>query len=114
MASSISLEYLQSIEGQAGGLATLDSGGTIPLSQIPDSIESPFKGTYATPAALTAAHDTGNLADYAYVTSTSSFWYWNSALATPAWVNRQITATEYLALTVAQRAPVPYIIIPTP
>lgn len=112
MASAISLEYLQSIRGQANGLATLDAGGKLPVSQLPDSAIETYKGEYADQAALTAAYPTAILADYAYVTSTLSFWYWNARLAAPAWVNQQITAADYTALSAAEKSVVPYIIVP--
>ena len=113
MASSISLEYLLSIEGVADGLATLDSSGLIPVSQIPPTVLDVFKGEYATEAALIAAYPTGSIAQYAYVDATTSFWYWNGQLTTPAWVNQLITSTDYLALTAAQQSVVPYVIIPS-
>jgi len=72
----------------------------------------PYKGQFATSAALIAAYPDGSLADYAYVTATSSYWYWNAALGTPAWVNQQITETAYAALSTAEKAAVPYIVIP--
>lgn len=111
MASSISYEYLKSIEGAANGLATLDGSGLVPLSQIPDTLEI-FKGEFADNTALTTAYPTASLGNYAYVTSTSSYWYWNKALAVPAWVNQQITATAYTALSNAEKAAVPYNIVP--
>lgn len=71
-----------------------------------------YKGEFATSAALSTAYPTADLADYAYVTATSSYWYWNAALATPAWVNQQITETAYNALSAAEQAAVPYIVMP--
>jgi len=112
MASSISLEYLLSIEGVADGLATLDSSGLIPVSQIPPSVVNIFKGEFATDTDLTTAIPVGTIAEYAYVDSTSSYWYWNGKLTTPAWVNQLITSTDYQALTADQQSVVPYIIIP--
>ncbi|MFA6860473.1 MAG: hypothetical protein WCR30_03710 [Clostridia bacterium] len=111
MASAISLEYLQSIEGANDGLATLDSSGKLTISQLPPSAIETYKGQFATSAALVTAFPTGSLADYAYVTATSSYWYWNAALVPAEWVNQQITETAYLALSVAERAAVPYIIV---
>lgn len=110
MASAISLEYLQSIESQPGGLATLDSAGTIPENQLPVSALSQFKGEFADEAALIAAHPTATLGSYAYVEDTNTNWYWNRALSTPAWVNQEITAAAYIALSAAEKAAVPYII----
>ena len=111
MASSISYEYLVSIEGVANGLATLDNSGKVLTSQLPPEAIETFKGTYATSAALIAAHATGSLGDYAYVTETSSYWYWNSGRDPAAWVNQQITAAAYALLSPEAQAAVPYIII---
>lgn len=110
MASAISYELFVAKQGVANGLATLDSTAKIPIAQLPDEAVETYKGEYATSAALVAAYPTGALADYAYVTGTSSYWYWNAALGTPAWVNQSITATAYDALSVAERAAVPYIV----
>ena len=111
MASAISLEYLVSLEGVANGLATLDSSGVIPAAQLPADAVSPFKGTFADSSALPA---TGILADYAYVTDTGTFWYWNPGLATPGWANQNITLADYNALPEAAKAQMPYILVPTP
>lgn len=112
MASATSLEYLQSIEGVANGLATLDGSGTVPLSQLPASVINVYLGEYATEAALIAAYPTAALANYAFVTDTLSYWYWNRELTPAAWVNQQISAVDYEALTAAQQGVVPYIISP--
>lgn len=111
MASSISLEYLRSISGANSGLATLDSAGHLPVAQLPPEAVETYKGEFATSAALIAAYGTGSLADYAYVTATGSYWYWNDGLGTPAWVDQQITAANYDALSSAAKAAVPYIIV---
>jgi hypothetical protein len=133
MASALSLEYLQSIEGAANGLATLDAttkvpmlqlsagvanglatldaAGLVPESQLPTSVINPYKGEYADEATLIAAHPTGVLADYAYNDDTMSFWYWNAAVTIAAWVNQEITAVAYALLTADEKAVVPYIII---
>lgn len=111
MASSISYEYLASIEGTPNGLATLDGDGKIPASQLP-SIAEVYKGEFATSPALIAAFPTAAVSNYARVDSTSSWWYWNAALATPAWVNQQISIEDYLLLSTAEKAGVPYIIEP--
>lgn len=112
MASAISFEYLNSIEGVANGLATLDGSGKLPISQLPENIIETYKGEYLDSIALIAAYPLADLADYAYVIATNSYWYWNDALLLPGWVNQQITAIAYLALTPAAKAAVPYIIIP--
>lgn len=113
MASSISLEYLRSIEGAANGLATLDGSGKVPVSQIPTSaLESPYKGSYADYLTLATAIPTGERADYAYVEDEEVFYYWNSELGSPSWIPQTITPTAYDLLTATQKAQVPYIIIP--
>ena len=90
--------------GVADGLATLDATGKLPVSQLPDEAVETYKGQYADSTALETAYPTALLADYAYVTATSTYWYWNAALGTPAWVNQQIAEAAYLALSVAERA----------
>lgn len=112
MSSAISYEYLQSVKGVANGIASLDGGGKIPVAQLPAGAIETYKGEFATSAALIAAFPTGLLADYAYVTGTNSYWYWNKGLAVPAWVNQEINVTAYLALTPAAKAAVPYRIVP--
>jgi len=111
MASALSYELFVAKQGAINGIATLDGSGYVPLSQLPPSAVETYKGQYATSALLIAAYPSGLLADYAYVDATSSYWYWNAALGTPAWVDQQITEAAYLALTVAERAAVPYIVI---
>jgi hypothetical protein len=66
----------------------LDATGVVPVSQLPPAGIETYKGEYATSAALITAYPTGLLADYAYVTATLSYWYWNAALGTPAWVDQ--------------------------
>lgn len=95
----------------ANGLATLDGTGKIPAAQLPASAVETYKGKYATTAALTAAYVTASLADYAYVTETNSYWYWNEAIETPAWVNQQIAEAAYNDLDTTEKAAVPYIVV---
>lgn len=109
MPSAISYEYYSSQKGVANGFATLDSNTKVPLTQLPATVQ-PFKGTYATSSALTTAYPTGATGDYAYVTGDNAYYYWNSALTTPAWVNQLISATAYSALTAVQKGVVPYIV----
>ena len=111
MSSSISYEYLNSIKGVANGLATLDGTGKVPMSQIPAGAVETFKGEYADLTALTTAYPTSNIGDYAYVTADLAFYYWNSKLAVPSWVNQNITAVNYALLTASEKSAVPYIII---
>jgi hypothetical protein len=110
MASALSYELFVAKQGVANGIATLDGDGLVPVSQLPPVAIETYKGEYATSAALITAYPTAALADYAYVTATSSYWYWNDALAIPAWVDQQIAELDYLDLTVAERAAVPYIV----
>jgi len=112
MASSVSYELLQAKQGVANGLATLDGTGKLPVAQLPTEAVETYKGEYATSVALIAAHATGLLADYAYVTGTLSYWYWNAALGVPEWVNQQITEAAYILLSAAEKAAVPYIVEP--
>ncbi|MCL2360591.1 MAG: hypothetical protein FWC73_02120 [Defluviitaleaceae bacterium] len=80
MASAVSYEYLKSIMGAPGGIPTLDGDGEIPSSQLPPTVVSPFRGAFTDVAALTTAHPTAGIADFAFVNSSLSFWYWNRAL----------------------------------
>lgn len=111
MASALSYELFQAKQGVANGIATLDATAKIPVSQLPAGAIETYKGEYATSALLIAAYPTGLLTDYAYVTATSSYWYWNAALAIPAWVNQQILEAAYLLLTAAEKDAVPYIVV---
>lgn len=112
MASSISYEYLISIEGAANGIATLDGSGKIPVGQLPPGAIETYKGVFANSAELIAAYPTGATADYAFVTADLMYYYWNNALGTPAWVKQNVTVATYTALTAAEKAQVPYVIIP--
>ena len=112
MASALSYELFEAKQGVADGIATLDGTGKVPVAQLPDAAIETYKGEFATEVALVAAYPSASLADYAYVTATSTYWYWNDALGTPAWVDQQITEAAYLLLTAAEIAAVPYIVIP--
>lgn len=109
MASAVSYEYLTSIRGVTGGLATLGNNGIVPPSQLPPMVSS-YKGTFSTATALNTAFPTGVLGDYAYVTAIGGFMYWSTALS--LWVNQEIEETDYLSLTDAQKAAVPYLVVP--
>lgn len=111
MSAVISLPYLNAIKGANNGLATLDGSGKVPASQLPSSATETYKGQFATSVLLIAAFPAASLADYAYVTATNSYWYWNAGLAVPAWVNQEITATAYNALIAAAQTAVPYVIV---
>lgn len=97
--------------GTANGVASLNGSGVVPESQLPAGVVNNYKGEYADLSALTTAHATGSLADYAYVTAANAYYYWNSKLTTAAWVNQQIPEADYIALTAAQKGAVPYIVI---
>ena len=109
--STVSFEYLQSIQGVANGLATLGADGTVPVSQLPDGLLNNYKGEFADADALTAAYPTASQGSYAFVTA-SGYYCWNAQLATPAWVSQSITATDYLSLTTEAKTGVNYIIVP--
>ena len=112
MANALSYEYLKSILGAPNGIPTLDDNGEIPTSQLPPSAVSPFKGEFVDETELTDEYPTAGTADCAYVEDTTSFWYWNSGLDIPAWVNQEIEETDYIALTAAEKSMVPYLVIP--
>jgi len=114
MASAVSYEYLISIKGTPNGIPTLDGNGEIPTSQLPPTVVSPFKGQFADEAELIDEYPTAGLADYAFVDDTASFWHWNPGLVIPAWVNQEITETDYLALTDSARSMVPYLVVADP
>lgn len=125
MASAISYELFQSKQGTPNGLATLDANGKIPLSQLPlldlppstqsysevhfQSVQA-YKGKFTTLKDLMTNYPTAELADYAYVTETYSYWYWNEAIEVPNWVNQQISEADYLLLNYAAKLVVPYIV----
>ncbi|MCL2528071.1 MAG: hypothetical protein FWE42_06565 [Defluviitaleaceae bacterium] len=117
MASAVSYEYLKSIQGVPGGIPVLDDTGAIPPTQLPDVVTL-FKGRYTDAGALRTAVPTAGIANYAFIDSTSSFWYWNTELLDagddpePDWVNQEISEENYLGLTPLQRSVVPYLVIP--
>jgi hypothetical protein len=111
MAGILSLEFYQGQRNTANGYAGLDGGGMIDTSQLPASTVNPFKGTFATDQDLETAHATGSLADYAYVTATNSFWYWDINASTPGWMNQHISSATYSAMTPAEQGCIQWIII---
>ena len=110
MASALSYELFVAKQGVADGIATLDATGKLPVSQLPASAIETYKGEYTLITDLTTAYPLATLADYAYVDETLSYWYWNDVLDVPAWVNQQISETDYLDLDADERAAVPYIV----
>jgi hypothetical protein len=102
MASSVTLEYLQSIQGAPNGISTLDSTGKIPASQIPPTMHA-FYGNYTALADLQAAYPTAEHGCYAYVGNVKYFY----SAADSAWTSSEITASAYGALTQAQKDAVP-------
>ena len=112
MASAVSYEYLKSIMGIPNGIPTLDDDGEIPEGQLPPSAISPYKGQFTDEAELADEFPTGILADYAFVDETATFWYWNTGLITPAWVNQEINEADYLNLSDTAKGMVPYMIVP--
>jgi len=112
MASAVSYEYLKSIQGVPGGIPTLDDNGEIPGGQLPQGLLL-FVGQYALETDLTTAYPTAEIAQFAYVDETISFWYWNAASTIEAWVNQEIEEADYILLTAAEQSMVPYLIVPT-
>ncbi|MCL2215672.1 MAG: hypothetical protein FWB91_01500 [Defluviitaleaceae bacterium] len=113
MASAVSYEYLKAIKGAPNGIPGLDENGQIPTTQLPIS-SLLFLGQYATEAELVEVYASAELANYAFVDETTSFWYWNAGLTTPAWVNQEITDEDYEQLSDIEKSMVPYLIVPTP
>jgi len=111
MPGVISFEYFQSLEGTAGGFATLDGTGKIPVGQLPSSIVETYKGEYADSVAIILAHPSANIADYAWSVADDAFWYWNGGALVPHWVKQTISAAAYSLLTLAEKSAVPFIVI---
>jgi len=111
MASAVSYEYLKAIQGVPGGIPVLDGEGKIPSTQVPLSLLL-FLGRFATEADLIEEYDEAEMANFAYVDETSSFWYWNAASTIEAWVNQEITDEDYDLQTDEEKSMVPYLIIP--
>jgi len=113
MASAVSYEYLKAIMGVPGGIPVLDDDGKIPDIQLPLSLLL-FLGRYDTEADLVEAYDEAEIANFAFVDETASFWYWNAATTIEAWVNQEITDEDYDDLTDTEKSMVPYLIVPVP
>ena len=107
MSSAISYEFYKSQAGVANGYATLDSTGTIPVSQLPTNMDL-FQGEFTASADLIAAVPAGQMAWFAYVTDTLSFWYWDTV--SEAWENQMVLDTTYLGMTAEEQSVVPWII----
>lgn len=75
-------------------------------------IAMPYRGTYADSLSLQNACATASLADYAYVIATNSYWYWNDAATKQSWENQEITESSYNSLSSAEKAALPYIVVP--
>lgn len=112
MAGLVTVELLDSEKGAINGIASLDGTGKIPVGQLPAGAIETYKGIYATSALLITAYPTALIADYAWVTATTSYWYWNYALGTPSWVNSVITLASYTALSATEKSAVPYNVTP--
>lgn len=121
MSSCISYEFFQSKQGMPNGIATLDKDGKIPFSQLPDfdnpvaktttiKTKETFKGKYVEIKELISSNEEAQLADYAYVYETKSYWYWNEALA--KWVNENISESAYNTLKDVEKDSIPYIVGP--
>ena len=70
-------------KGVANGYAGLDSGGRVPMTQLPDVLNR-NKGFFATQAALTTAYPSGTDGDFAVVGATDTVWVWDTD--TTAWL----------------------------
>lgn len=64
-------------KGIANGYAGLDSGGRVPLTQLP-SVLAHNKGWFSTVAGLRSAHTTAISGDYAIVGATDTVWVWDA------------------------------------
>lgn len=64
-------------KGSANGYAGLDSGGRVPLAQLP-AVLAHNKGWFSTVAALRSAHTTAVSGDYAIVGATDTVWVWDA------------------------------------
>lgn len=71
-------------KGVANGYAGLDSGGRVPMAQLPAIIDK-NKGFFATSAALTSAFPSASDGDYAIVGATDTVWSWDNG--TGGWVD---------------------------
>jgi hypothetical protein len=70
-------------KGAANGYPSLDSGGKVPMNQLPAIVDR-NKGYFTTFTALTTAFPTGINGDYAIVGATDTVWIWDSG--TTLWV----------------------------
>ncbi len=109
--SNISFEYLQSLIGNASGIAPLGPDGKLPDTYLPDTARGAFVGSYATLAELQAAHPTGLAGQYGLVAGKT--YYWNTAQTMMKWNPEEITASAYQALTAEEKAGQPsFLIVP--
>lgn len=69
-----------------------------------------FLGEFASSVELVEKYPAGNIADYAWSVLDGCFWYWNGGSLVPKWVRQPITRMDYIALTDAEKAAVPYIV----
>jgi len=111
MANAVSYEFLKALMGAPNGIPTLDGDGEIPITQLPEAAVSPFRGRFAEIDDLEDV-ETPKLADYAFVDESTSFWFWNPGLTTAAWVNQEINEEDYIALSPAAKAMIPYLVVP--
>ena len=88
-----------------GGYPVIDPvTHTINAIYIPVSSQETYKGSYANEAAIILSNPAGVLNDSAYNQATKSFWFWNSGLVVPTWVNQETTDLLYTALIANAKA----------
>ena len=102
-------------------VAGLDSNGLIPVEDIPTTVRNPFLGEYTSVTALTTAHATAQLGDYAFIKDATEgaevygFYYWNPYLETspkvyaPAWSAQKQSSAFFTGKSALTLAAVPYI-----
>lgn len=119
MATTVSLEYLESVLNANGGVVSVamlgalynvkggipkldDTTGKLPESLLPAGAFGAYLGDYPSLNELTAAHPTANFAQYASVAG--EIYYYNAALATPDWSPASIAISDYNKLSDAAKA----------
>lgn len=75
-----------------------------------ESGSSDFLGTYENSASLITANPNAELGQYGFVSETNSYWYWSEINQT--FVDQNITANNYLALSDEEKSEIDWIIVP--
>lgn len=99
--NAISIELLDSFKNQPDGIAGLDNNGYLDPSVFPPGTTETYKGAFTDLAALQAAFPTASVEDYASVGADNARYYWSAIQG--AWIAQQITYTDWLTLTAAQK-----------